>query len=358
MSAILPSPPRRVCILRLSAIGDTCHVLPVVRVLQRAWPATRFTWIIGQVEARLMQLVPDIEYIVVDRHGGTGELLRLRRLLARRRFDVLLHMQLAARASLLSLLVRAPVKLGFDRRRARELQWLFTTHSIAARRREHVLDAMFGFAAALGVADREPRWDITLPDEAHDHACRLIPDQQPTLVISPCSSHRLRSWSAAGYAAVAAHAVRIHGMRVILAGGPGQYERDTGTEIERLCSVPIVNAIGHDTLPKLLALLARADALLAPDSGPAHMATAVGLPVIGLYAATNPDRSGPYFSREWCVNRYDDAARRFLGRPAASLPWTRKIERPGVMDLVTAADVIAKLDALAAAGFGGCRGRL
>ncbi len=358
MSAILPSPPRRVCILRLSAIGDTCHVLPVVRTLQRAWPATRFTWIIGRAEARLMQLVSEIEFIVVDKSGGAAELPRLRGLLAGRRFDVLLHMQLAARASLLSLLVRAPVKLGFDRRRARELQWLFTTHSIAARRREHVLDAMFGFAAALGVADREPRWDIPLPDEALDHASRLVPDHQPTLVISPCSSHRLRTWSVAGYAAVAAHAVRAHGMRVVLAGGPGAYERDTGAEIERLCPVPVVNGIGRDTLPGLLALLARADALLSPDSGPVHMATAVGLPVIGLYAATNPDRSGPYLSREWCVNRYDEAARRFLGRPAASLPWTTKIEHPGVMGLVTTGEVIAKLDALAAAGFGGRRARL
>ncbi len=184
-------------------------MLPVVRILQRAWPATRFTWVIGRVEARLMQLVPDIEFIAVDRHGGTGELLRLRHLLAGRRFDLLLHMQLAARASLLSLLVRAPVKLGFDRRRARELQWLFTTHSIATRRREHVLDAMLGFTAALGVPDRELRWDIPLPDEALDHASRLIPDDRPTLVISPCSSHRLRTWSAAGYAAHTLRAKRI-----------------------------------------------------------------------------------------------------------------------------------------------------
>ena len=333
-------------------------MLPVVRILQRAWPDTRFTWVIGRVEARLMQLVPDIEFIAVDRHGGTGELLRLRHLLAGRRFDLLLHMQLAARASLLSLLVRAPVKLGFDRRRARELQWLFTTHSIATRRREHVLDAMLGFAAALGVPDRELRWDIPLPDEALDHASRLIPDDRPTLVISPCSSHRLRTWSAAGYAAVAAHAVRAHGMRVILAGGPGAHERGMGAAIEQLCPVPLVDTIGRDTLPKLLALLARADALLSPDSGPAHMATAVGLPVIGLYAATNPERSGPYLSREWCVNRYDDAARRFLGRPATSLPWTQKIERPGVMDLVTIADVTAKLDALSSAGFGRHRANL
>ncbi len=76
------------------------------------------------------------------------------------------------------------------------------------------------------------------------------------------------------------------------------------------------------------------------------MATMVGLPVIGLYAATNPARAGPYYSRQWCVDKYDEASRRFLGRPAAQIPWTTKIERSGVMDLIAVDDVTAKLDAL------------
>ena len=76
------------------------------------------------------------------------------------------------------------------------------------------------------------------------------------------------------------------------------------------------------------------------------MASAVGTPVIGLYAATNPARSGPYLSRQWCVDKYDVAARRLLGKPAHELPWTTKIERPGVMDLITPDEVIRKLHAV------------
>jgi heptosyltransferase I len=73
------------------------------------------------------------------------------------------------------------------------------------------------------------------------------------------------------------------------------------------------------------------------------MASTVGTPVIGLYAATNPARSGPYLSRQWCVDKYDVAARRLLGRSAAQIPWTTKIEKPGVMDLITPEDVTRKL---------------
>src|SRR6185503_19720284 len=107
---------------------------------------------------------------------------------------------------------------------------------------------------------------------------------------------------------------------------------------------PVINQIGKDTLPQLLALLERATVLVAPDSGPAHMATMVRTPVVGLYAATNPARSGPYLSRPWCVDAYPDAARRVRGRAPEQLPWTEKIEERGVMDLIKVAQVTAKLD--------------
>jgi heptosyltransferase I len=343
---ILSKPPRDVCILRLSAIGDVCHVLPVLRTLQQAWPKCRFTWVIGKVEAKLVGLIPEVEFITFDKRHSLRDLSTFRTSIREQRFDLLLHMQLALRASFLSSYVRAPIKLGFDRARARELQWLFTTHRIAARDREHVMDSFFGFAEALGVHDRVLRWDIPMPGDARHYAAQIINDERPTLVISPCSSHARRNWRAEYYAVVADHAAAAHGMRVVVAGGPSKIERKMGQEIERRVRQPVINTIGRDTLPQLLALLQRADVLISPDSGPVHMATAVGIPVIGLYAATNAERSGPYLSRSWCVNKYDEAARKYLGRPANEIPWTTKIEKAGVMDLITPADVIRKLDKL------------
>jgi heptosyltransferase I len=338
--------PERVCLLRLSAIGDTCHVVPLLRTLQAAWPRTRFTWVIGKLEAKLMSLIPDVELITVDKGAGLSAFSRLRTDMKRRgAFDLLLHLQLSIRASANAALIPAPIKLGFDKARARELQWLFTNRRVAPRTREHVLDSFLGFADALGIAHKRVRWDIPLPPDALTYAERLIPDAQPTLVISACSSHPARNWTAERYAAVADHAVKAHGMRVILCGGPNQLERDMAQQISKLAQVPVVDQVGRDTLPQLLA---RADVLVTPDSGPAHMATMVDTPVIGLYAATNPARSGPYNSRRWCVDAYDAAARQFLRKPAADLPWTTKIELPGVMNLIQVADVAAKLDELLA----------
>ncbi len=346
MTSPLTSVPSSVCVLRLSAIGDTCHVLPVVRTLQRAWPNTRFTWVIGRVEAKLMGRIPDIEFIVVDKGSHWSAARTLRRAMRGRRFDVLMHMQLALRASLLSMLIPAQVKLGFDRARARELQWLFTTARIQPAERQHVLDSLFGFAEKLGVYEKILRWDIPLTEAEREYARDLIPDGKQTLVISPCSSHRLRNWRPEYYAQVADYAVGALGMRVVLVGGRSEVEKRMAEAIATRMRQPFENNVGQDTLLQLLATLERATALLTPDSGPAHMASAVGTPVIGLYAATNPARSGPYLSRQWCVDKYDAAARRVFGKPAHELPWTTKIERPGVMDLITPDEVIRKLHAL------------
>jgi len=344
------APPERICVLRLSALGDACHALAVVRTLQDAWPAARITWIIGKLEHKLLGHLPGIEFVVFDKKAGRTAYRDLRARMAGRRYDVLLHMQLAIRASLAAALVPARVKVGFDRARARELQWLFTNARIAPRQREHVLDGLFGFAERLGLQQRSMRWDIPLPESALDYARRAIPDDRPTLVVSPCSSHALRNWSAERYAAVADHAVARHGLQVVVCGGRSPLELEYGERITALMRQPCTNLVGKDTLLELLATLQRATALLSPDTGPAHMATTVGTPVIGLYAATNPERSGPYYSRPWCVDRYGAAAERFRRRPAGELPWTEKIEEPGVMDLITPADVIERLDALMAAG--------
>ncbi len=291
-----------------------------------------------------MSLVPGVELLAVDKRRFVSELMRLRAFLSARPFDLLLHMQASFRANLVSTLVRAPIKLGFDRPRARELQWLFTNRQIAARRRQHVLDSFLGFLDALDLPQHRAEWDIPLPPDAVAYARRLMPDERATLVLSPCSSHVLRNWRPEYYALLCDHAARRWNMRVILCGGPSAVEREMGDRILAHAASPPLDQIGRDTLPEMLALLGAATVLLTPDSGPAHMATMVRTPVIGLYAATNPARSGPYLSREWCVDRFADAARKFMGCDPEALPWNVKIEKPGVMDLIAPEEVIEKLD--------------
>jgi heptosyltransferase I len=343
-------PPASVCILRLSAVGDVCHTLPVVRSLQLAWPDTRFTWIIGKLEASLVADIPGIEFIIFDKAKGLGAYRALRNALRRRDFDLLLHMQMSLRASLASsLAIRAPIKLGFDRQRAHDWQWLFTNQRIAYKPRQHVMDSFFGFAEACGVTARVLRWDIPVPAEARAFADQHIPDSVRTLVISPCANARFRNfrnWRADRYAAVADYAADKLGLRVYLSGGPSAVEHEYGATIMQAAHSRPVNLIGQTNLKQLRALLGRASVLISPDSGPVHMATASGTPVIGLYAATNPDRAGPYLSQRWRVNRYPEAMHKFNHLDAETAPWGTRVRDPGAMDLITVADVTGRLDEL------------
>lgn len=341
-------PPLEVCILRLSAIGDTCHTLPVVRTLQRAWPQTRFTWVIGRIEASLMAGIDGVELVVLDKSAGAGGLPDLRRHLAGRRFDLLLMMHASLRANLGSLLIRARVRLGFDRPRARDYQYLFSNARITARPHEHVMDGLFGFAEALGVRERLLKWDIPVSDADRAFASRHIPPGGRALIISPCSSQRFRNyrnWRIENYAALADHAAEAHGARVILTGGPTDLEAQYAEGICRLArkSAPI-NLVGGTTLKQLLALLDRADVLVCPDSGPAHMATAVGTPVIGLYATSNRFRTGPYLSQRWVVDHYPDAVRKEFGTDVDKVPWGGRVRDPDAMDLIKVEEVTARLD--------------
>jgi heptosyltransferase I len=352
MSQVM-KPPARVCILRLSAVGDVCHTLPVVRSLQAAWPDTRFTWIIGRLEASLVADIPGIEFIIFDKAKGLGAYRALRNTLHNRRFDLLLHMQMSLRASLASsLAIRAAIKLGFDRRRTHDLQWLFTNRRIPYKPRQHVMDSFFGFAEACGVTTRVLRWDIPIPAQAQAFARDQIPDKTRTLIISPCANARFRNfrnWRAERYAAVADHARDKLGLRVFLSGGSSAVEREYGVAIMQTAHTQPVNLIGRTDLKQLLALLGRATVLLSPDSGPVHMATAVGTSVIGLYASTNPERAGPYLSQRWCVNRYPEAMLKINRMDSEKVPWGTRVRDPGAMDLISITDVTTRLDQLMAA---------
>lgn len=340
------TPPSSICLLRTSAIGDVTHVVPLVRTLQQAWPDTALTWIVGKLERKLVGDLAGVQFVTFDKAAGWAGMRAVHAELRDRRFDALLQMQVALRSNLLSLGIQAERRIGYDRARSKDLHGLVINQRIPARSGEHVLDAIGSFCEPLGLKQTQVRWDIPVPDEAHAWAREQLPGDTPTLLVSPTSSHALRNWRAERYAAVMDHAA-TRGWRVVLVGGPSSMEREMADAVLAACRHAPIDLTGKDTLKKLLALLGRAQLLLTPDSGPMHMANAVGTKVLGLHAASNPDRSGPYSDRRWCVNKYDEASRKYLGKPASEIAWGSKIEKPGVMDLIGVDDVVERFEAAA-----------
>ncbi len=332
------------CLLRLSALGDVTHVVPLVRTLQAARPDTPIHWIIDKVGHKLLDGLPGVVFHAYDKKTGMAGVKALRHQLPPGRFEALLQMQVAFRANLLSAFIPAERRIGYDRSRSKDLHGLFINERIPDRPGIHVLDAIGSFCEPLGLRQDTVSWDLAVPPAAFEWAAAQWEDDgRPVLMISPCSSHVRRNWYADRYAAVATHA-QARGWRVVLCGGRSELERSMADAIQAQLETPALDLVGRDTLKQLPALLARADLVMTPDSGPMHIANAMGSKVLGLHAASNPHRSGPYSDRRYCVDRYDDAARKYLGKQAVDLKWGTKIEFDDVMELITVEDGIAAFE--------------
>ena len=340
----MPASSSPLCLLRLSALGDVTHVVPLVRTLQRGFPGTPLHWVIDKAGHKLLDGLPGVSFHVYVKNSGLAVMRALRREFPAGRFDALLQMQVAARANLLSAFIPAKRRIGYDKSRSKDLHGLFINERIPDRPGIHVLDAIGSFCEPLGLKQTEVSWDLATPPEAHEWArAQWDEDGRPVLMISPCSSHQRRNWYAERHAALADHAAS-QGWRVVLCGGRSELERSTSHAILAAMKHPALDLVGKDTLKQLPALLARASLLVTPDSGPMHIANAVGTKVLGLHAASNPARSGPYSDRRYCVDRYDDAARRYLNKPASELRWGTKIEFDDVMSLITVDDAITAFE--------------
>jgi heptosyltransferase I len=354
------NPPQTLCLLRLSALGDITHVLPTLRTLQKHWPQTKITWIIGKSEYQLVKDIDDVRFIIFDKFAGMQAYFKLKQdikqQLGGKHFDLLLHMQLSLRASVASLFIPAATKLGFDKARAKDLQSLFCNQQISPHStRQHVVDSFLEFPKHFGL---EPvlQWQLPVSEKAKQSLAEKLEQASPgtdigdrqLFVINPCAvakSKDWRNWTDEGYAGVTDFVQNMLGMKVVLAGGPSPQERYTAMRIMKLCSsMNPINMVGKTNIAEMVALLDKAEIVLAPDTGPVHIASALNTKTIGLYASTNPDRAAPYNFRDAVVNRYPQALLKYNGKTIEQAAWGERIRTAEAMQLITVEDVIQQIE--------------
>ncbi len=356
------NPPETLCLLRLSALGDITHVLPTLRTLQKHWPTTKISWIIAKSEYQLVKDINNVDFIVFDKSAGLSAYpdlkKRIKHNLKGKAFDVLFHMQLSLRASIASLFIPAHIKLGFDRARARDMQSIFCNRQIEPQStRQHVLDSFLEFPRYFGL-DPVIEWQLPVSQAAIESIKHKIPMNESTrdkkiFVINPCAvakSKNWRNWTVEGYAAIADYVSTKYDMQVVLTGGYSQLEKDTAEEIMALCNTAKfnntkpVNLIASTSIDELVAVLQLADMVLAPDTGPVHIASALGTETIGLYAATNPERAGPYNHRQYVVNKYPEALLQYYQQSVDQASWGKRIKTAACMNLISVGDVTEKIE--------------
>ena len=333
--------PKNIAFFRLSALGDVVLAIPLIRALQKQWPHCKITWITSSAVYPLLQGLDGVAFLVIKKPKSIADYLALRKLFKQYEFDVLLAAQASLRTNLIYPFINARRKIGFDNGRARDLHSFFVKEQIAPAN-EHLAAGFMGFARHLGIPRAELDWHlhVSAADQAWAKSQRRA---DKWVAINAAASKAERTWSAQNYADVIDAAVAKFGCQFVLTGGPASNEVELAAQIQALASSPVDNLVGKTKHKQIAALLGQVDCLIAPDTGPAHIAVAMHTPVIGLYAVARSGLSGPWQSPDYTVDKYPQAVAKFLGKEATDAGWHERVHHADAMDLIKVEDVMAQL---------------
>jgi heptosyltransferase I len=335
----MPTPPRpgaRYCIVMMSAIGDAVHVLPIVNAIKRHDPTAHITWVLQPGPATLVRGHPAVDEIVLfDRSKGLAAFTEIRRAMKQRDCDVVINLQVYFKAGLVTAFARAPEKIGFDRARARDLNWLFTNRKIPPREGQHVQDQYFEFLEELQIPPEPVVWNLG-PWESErawqrDFFAKI---DRPVAAIVVGTSKPEKDWLPERWAEVVDALYENYGLQPVLVGGKSERELNAARIILERAKHKPISALGSG-LRNLVAILDGAALVLTPDTGPLHMAVALDKPVISLIGYSNPKRVGPYRKfRDLMIDAY--------GEPGEDYPISME-NRTGRMPRITVKDVLDKV---------------
>lgn len=332
---------KSICIVRLSALGDVLMALPLARLLQKHYPEASLSWVISRPAFDLVEGISDIEWIVIDKPNSIRDYWRFSKRMKGRHFDVLLAIQASFRANLLYPLISASRKIGYDALRAKDGHRWFVRETIRPGN-DHTLEGFLKFAEPLGVSDKTVTWNIPISPEDEAFAKTYIPEEKRVMIVNPEASKPERSWDIERYCEVISKVRDEWGLDVILTGGPFPRDQEKAALITK--KLPFVQNLVGKTKPKqLLALIRRARFVLCPDTGPSHMASAVGTPVVALHAVTSKDVSGPWPYRDFAVDCYDEAVRLVFNQERENIPWGTHVHGDQAMKLVTVEAALQKV---------------
>jgi lipopolysaccharide heptosyltransferase I len=295
-TAALPISPRRVLIIKPSAIGDVVHTLPVLNVVRQRWPDAYIAWLVTPACADLLDGQPQLNEVIrfERRRFGKGwhnpsaavGLFRFARELRAKQFDLVIDLQGLFRSGWLSWQTRAPYRVGFTS--AREFAWAFYTHRVMiADAEQHAIDRYLTLAESIGCGRGPVEFRFATNDADRRVVSELLRDDSPYAVLLPGTNWPTKRWPVEHFAATVAPLRKRFGLRSVIAGGP----------TDRALAAMIPDALdltGKTTLRQTVALLERTSVVVANDSGPMHTAAALRRPLVTPYGPTSPVRTGPY----------------------------------------------------------------
>jgi lipopolysaccharide heptosyltransferase II len=301
--------PRRVCLIKPSALGDVVNAFPALAALRSRWPGAHLTWVVNRGLRGLLDGHPEIDAVIAyDRSKGEGRGSRLGtftgllRALRGERFDLTIDLQGLLRSGVMTAATGAPVRVGLAD--AREgARWVYT-HRVeppGTRESAHAVDRLLAVAAAFGADVSNPTGRVAIADEDRRWARAALEGvARPRLGLNLGARWETKRWPPSHFAEVARQAVASRGAGLFAVGAP-EDQPFVDELIARLAPVPVIDLCGRTTLPQLAALGELTDVLLSNDTGPLHLMGTAGARVVGVYTCTKPEANGPYGPRAVAV---------------------------------------------------------
>ena len=317
-----------ICILRLSSIGDVTHVIPIISTLQKKYKDPTITWVIGKVEYELVKNLSNINFVVIDKNDTINSIMKLRSYFKDQNFDVVFHMQKSLRSKLIANIIKGRVDVTFN-----EIE----TDA------NHVLDHFFKFLEKINITDKFLDWKIDelLSNEENNSINKILDESVPFISINPFTSIRnnnFREWDFDNFLTLSEYCKNEYSLNTVLLG---KTSKEKSNEIESYLdnNQSIINLINRTSLLEMLSILNKSQFYIGPDSGTLHMARMLDLPVIGLYATSNPLRTGPYCKLEYTINKYPQALEAFLDKKTENVKWGERVRNREAMKLIKIDDV-------------------
>jgi heptosyltransferase I len=333
---------RHIRIVLLTGLGDVVHGLPVANAIRRAHPDWRISWVVEPMPAGLLSPHAAIDRVIVfEKQRGLAGVLDLRRSLRDDRADITLNLNVYFKSVFPTIFTRSPRRIGFDRARSHDGVWLFCNETLPARPRAHTQDQFLEFLDVLDVPRQPLEWRLEC--SAHElreqaeflarHAAVIA--GAPLAAVVTASANRRKDWPPDRYIELADRLYAECGLCPVLIGGPGAYESEMARRIVQQTRAPVINALGNG-VRRLIWLISASRLLIAPDTGPLHIARALDVPVVGLFGHTNPWRVGPYRKYEdlW-IDRYTE--------PGDSPDPGNATPKLGRMEQITTDEVMEKV---------------
>ncbi len=322
-----------IAIMRLSALGDVVWTIPMVEQLKKKFPQAKITYFCSRPFSDVLKLVSGIDIKVIKKPKTVLDYLSLQKQLSKYNFDILLCTQANLRVNFLYSFISAKRKIGFDKKRGRDFQHFFTTETISFEK-EHSLLAFLRFSKLIGCST-DVEYNLDLSSFSFE-----IPTQRDFIVIHPKASSPIRTWSTKNYISLINKYIEATDYDVILTGGPG--DTDIVDEVFNKCqSSRVINLCAKTSIPELGVIFKKSRLVIACDSGPIHLANALGVKVLGLYVSLPTYYTGPYGQEENCIDKYEYALKKFY-QLDAKLNWRKRVKHKEMMSLISVDEVFSK----------------